>query len=108
MSDFEIYKPIDDLAEVLQVKPQTLRAWIRQGIIPRNTYIKAANTYRFNIPQVIGALRAGEELEEHVDEVTGASKESVSDLAYETTSTTQKRPSLEEELGFNFDENEDF
>lgn len=108
MNDVDSYVPIDDLAEVLNVKTQTLRAWVRQGFIPRDTYIKVANTYRFNIPQVIDALRTGKELEEHVDEVTNMPEESVSDLAYEITSATTERPSPQEQLALDLDENEDF
>jgi len=108
VSDVETYLPIDDLAATLSVKVNTIRTWVRQGFIPKNTYIKVSNTYRFNIPQVIDALRAGkdlEDLEEYVDEVTNVPKESISDLVYEVTSAPQER-SLDTEL--DLDENEDF
>lgn len=106
MSDVETYLPIDDLAATLSVKVNTIRTWVRQGFIPKNTYIKVSNTYRFNIPQVIDALRAGKDLEEYVvDEVTNVPKESISDLVYEVTSAPQER-SLDTEL--DLDENEDF
>lgn len=111
MSDTKYYLPIDALADTLSVKVNTIRTWVRQGFIPKSTYIKVANTYRFNVPQVIEALHKGKHViappagEYHVDEVTGTAQEEVSDLAYEHTSAP-KEPSLEAEL--DLDENEDF
>jgi len=55
MSD--TYVPIDDLADHLAVKASTIRQWVNKGYIPSTTYIKVANTYRFNIPEVVGALK---------------------------------------------------
>tara|TARA_R110000803_G_scaffold196065_1_gene259344 strand:+ start:415 stop:675 length:261 start_codon:yes stop_codon:yes gene_type:complete len=55
--DTLIYVPIKDLAEVLNTKVTTLRSWVKTGVIPKSTYIKAANTYRFCVPQVLAALQ---------------------------------------------------
>lgn len=111
MSDIEYYLPIDALADTLSVKVNTIRTWVRQGFIPKSTYIKVANTYRFNVPQVIEALQKGKHViappagEYHVDEVTGTTQEEASDLGYEQTNAP-KELSLEAEL--DLDENEDF
>ena len=111
MSDIEHYLPIDALADTLSVKVNTIRTWVRQGFIPKSTYIKVANTYRFNVPQVIEALQKGKHViappagEYHVDEVTGTTQEEASDLGYEQTNAP-KELSLEAEL--DLDENEDF
>lgn len=106
MSDIEHYLPIDALADTLSVKVNTIRTWVRQGFIPKSTYIKVANTYRFNVPQVIEALQEGKHAGEyHVDEVTGTTQEEASDLGYEQTNAP-KELSLEAEL--DLDENEDF
>tara|TARA_R110000782_G_scaffold31567_3_gene77529 strand:- start:5831 stop:6166 length:336 start_codon:yes stop_codon:yes gene_type:complete len=111
VSDIEYYLPIDALADTLSVKVNTIRTWVRQGFIPKSTYIKVANTYRFNVPQVIEALQKGKHViappagEYHVDEVTGTTQEEASDLGYEQTNAP-KELSLEAEL--DLDENEDF
>lgn len=52
----EPYVPIEELAKHLSVSVSTIRAWLRQGLIPKNTYIKAGNTYRFCVSKVIDAL----------------------------------------------------
>jgi len=56
MSD--TYVPIDDLADHLAVKASTIRQWVNKGYIPSTTYIKVGYTYRFNIPEVVAALKA--------------------------------------------------
>jgi excisionase family DNA binding protein len=38
------------------VSISTIRAWVRQGHIPKSTYIKIGNTYRFNKTSVTEAL----------------------------------------------------
>lgn len=55
--DSLVYVPIKDLSEVLNTKVTTLRSWVKAGTIPKSTYIKAGNTYRFCVPQVIAALQ---------------------------------------------------
>ena len=101
MSDLETYKPIDDLAEALSIKPQTLRAWVRQGLIPRGTYIKAANTYRFNIPKVLAALSSDEPVVEKEPKWEAA-------LGITEIDPTKEPLSLEQALDLDLDENEDF
>jgi excisionase family DNA binding protein len=53
----ESYVPIEDLANYLSVKESTIRQWVKQGHIPKDTYIKVGYTYRYSIPQVVAALK---------------------------------------------------
>ena len=110
MSNYDAYVPIDDLAEVLNIKTQTLRTWVRQGHIPKETYIRVANTYRFNIPQVLKALT--EQNAEQSNTFEASTQGATGSVSTVTVSTTDKiedssLPSLEE-LGLDLDENEDF
>ena len=50
--------PIEDLAKHFTVSVSTVRAWVRQGLIPKDTYIKVGNTYRFGVSKVVAALTA--------------------------------------------------
>jgi hypothetical protein len=50
------YVPIEDVAKHFTVTISCIRGWVRQGKIPKHTYIKLGNTYRFNIPLVVSAL----------------------------------------------------
>lgn len=51
------YVKIGDVAAEFSVSVSTIRKWIREDKIPRDTYIKAGRTYRFNIDAVTKALR---------------------------------------------------
>jgi excisionase family DNA binding protein len=44
----EPFVQIEELAKHFAVSISTIRAWVRQGHIPKTTYIKIGNTYRFN------------------------------------------------------------
>lgn len=55
------FVPIDDLSKHFSVSISTIRAWVRQGHIPKDTYIKVGNTYRFNIDAVATALTTKDE-----------------------------------------------
>ena len=50
------FVPIEDLAKHFTVSVSTIRAWVRQGLIPKHTFIKVGNTYRFNVSKVVEAL----------------------------------------------------
>jgi excisionase family DNA binding protein len=52
------FVPIEDVAKYFSVGVSTIRAWVRQGMIPTSTYLKVGNTYRFNIPMIVAALTA--------------------------------------------------
>lgn len=54
----EPFVPIEDLAKHFTVSVSTVRAWVRQGLIPKDTYIKVGNTYRFCVSKVVSALTA--------------------------------------------------
>lgn len=48
--------PIEDVAKHFTVSISTIRGWLRQGHIPRDTYMKLGNTYRFQLSKVVDAL----------------------------------------------------
>ena len=54
----EPFVPIEELAKHFTVSVSTVRAWVRQGMIPKDTYIKVGNTYRFSVSKVVNALTA--------------------------------------------------
>jgi len=54
----EPFVPIEELAKHFTVSISTVRAWVRQGLIPKETYIKVGNTYRFSISKVVESLTA--------------------------------------------------
>lgn len=49
---------IEDVANHFIVSVSTVRTWVRNGTIPKGTYIKVGHTYRFNLPDVVAALTA--------------------------------------------------
>tara|TARA_R100000951_G_C2535084_1_gene147575 strand:+ start:171 stop:461 length:291 start_codon:yes stop_codon:yes gene_type:complete len=50
------FVPIEDLSKHFSVSVSTIRGWVRKGHIPKSTYIKVGNTYRFSIGDVSEAL----------------------------------------------------
>lgn len=50
------YSTIEEVAKHYGVSLSTIRAWVRQGNIPKTTYIKVGQTYRFRIPLIDAAL----------------------------------------------------
>jgi len=52
----EPFVPIEDVANHFSVSISTVRAWVRQEHIPKDTYIKIGNTYRFRVGDVSNAL----------------------------------------------------
>ena len=54
----EPFVPIEGVAKHFAVSISTIRAWLRQGNIPKHTYVKIGNTYRFKLPAVVEALTA--------------------------------------------------
>jgi len=50
------YSTIEEVAKHFTVSISTIRSWIRNGDIPKTTYIKVGNTYRFRIPMIDEAL----------------------------------------------------
>jgi hypothetical protein len=47
---------IEDVAKHLNVSISTIRAWMRQNYIPKDTYLQIAKTYRFDLDRVVEAL----------------------------------------------------
>ena len=52
----EPFVPIEDVAKHFSVSISTVRAWVRQEHIPKDTYVKIGNTYRFRVGDVADAL----------------------------------------------------
>ena len=47
---------IEGVAEHFVVSVATVRTWLRNGTIPKHTYLKIGNTYRFKLPALVEAL----------------------------------------------------
>jgi|TARA_R110002072_G_scaffold85982_1_gene194238 excisionase family DNA binding protein len=56
MMNEEPFVQIEELSKHFAVSISTIRAWVRQGHIPKSTYIKIGNTYRFNKTSVTEEL----------------------------------------------------
>jgi excisionase family DNA binding protein len=50
------FATIEEVAKYFVVSVATVRTWLRNGTIPKHTYLKVGNTYRFNLPDVATAL----------------------------------------------------
>lgn len=50
------YVTIRDVASCFNVSVSTIRNWVKAGTIPASTYIKAGETYRFNLGKIEEAL----------------------------------------------------
>jgi excisionase family DNA binding protein len=50
---------IEVVAKRFIVSVATVRTWVKTGAIPKHTYLKIGNTYRFNLPEVETALTSG-------------------------------------------------
>jgi excisionase family DNA binding protein len=93
---------IESLAQYFCVSVSTIRAWVRQGHIPENTYIKLGNTYRFNRAAVQDALMAMQKEEE-----TAPRKDTTVAVTGVEGSVLSMGEPVEEQLEFNFDADED-
>jgi len=56
--------PIEDVAKHFGVSLSTTRKWVRDGVIPENTYIKIGHTQRFALASIAEALLKGSANEE--------------------------------------------
>tara|TARA_A100001515_G_scaffold25063_4_gene19252 strand:- start:12493 stop:12717 length:225 start_codon:yes stop_codon:yes gene_type:complete len=52
----EVFVPIEKAAKHFGISVSTFRSWVRSGAVPRDTYVKVGNTYRFNLENVSTAL----------------------------------------------------
>ena len=59
MNEQEQYVPIENVAKHFSVSISTIRAWVRQDRIPKNTYMKLGTTYRFKLSAMETALVQG-------------------------------------------------
>ena len=48
--------PIEDVAKHFNVSLSTTRKWVRDGVIPEDTYVKVGKTHRFALAKVSEAL----------------------------------------------------
>lgn len=48
--------PIEEVADRFMVSVPTIRAWQRQGLIPKDCYIHIGNTYRFHVSRMMERL----------------------------------------------------
>ena len=62
------YVPIEDVAKYFSVSISTIRAWVRQNQIPKDTYIKVGNTYRFCVDDIANALTKTKDTDEEARE----------------------------------------
>jgi len=62
------YVPIEDLANHFSVSVSTIRGWIKRDQIPKHTFIRVGNTYRFSIDDVSVALSAPKPVNKASDE----------------------------------------
>ena len=56
LDQLESFVPIDEVAKHFAVSVSTVRTWVRQNRIPRDTFVKLGNTYRFQLSAVAKAL----------------------------------------------------
>lgn len=54
--DPAMYVTIGEAANHYSVSTSTVRAWVRNEIIPKEAYIKLGTTYRFNLRDMTTAL----------------------------------------------------
>jgi excisionase family DNA binding protein len=67
-SNTEPFVPIEELAKHFTVSVSTVRTWVRQGLIPKHTYVKVGSTYRFSVSKVVEALtNAPEEVSTEIE-----------------------------------------
>ncbi len=64
------YVPVQEVAKHFNVHEQSIRLWRDNGHIPRNTYIQAGSTYRYNLEAIIQHL-TGQRANAQSDEVVG-------------------------------------
>jgi excisionase family DNA binding protein len=93
---------IENLAQYFHVSVSTIRAWVRQGHIPENTYIGLGNTYRFNRDAVAAALTDMRKAIESPQEQAAVSAEGAVGSVLVASDDAE-----EEQLEFDFDADED-
>tara|TARA_R110000803_G_scaffold94058_2_gene161546 strand:+ start:133 stop:402 length:270 start_codon:yes stop_codon:yes gene_type:complete len=56
MTELPPLVPLAVVAKHFHVNTATVRAWVKQGLIPKDAYIHVGSLYRFNLPKVLEAL----------------------------------------------------
>jgi hypothetical protein len=99
------FVPIEECAKHFTVSVSTIRSWIRQGFIPKDTYLKVGLTYRFDLAAIIKALSANpdDELQDVPVEVAVAVAVAGAVVAGAVEEVAIKEP-VQLELNFNPDE----
>ena len=64
MNQEQEYVSIESVAVKFSVSISTVRSWIKKGFIPRDSYIKAGNTYRFKLDEIESSLRKDKDKED--------------------------------------------
>ena len=64
----DAYVSIEEVAKYFSVSVSTVRAWLRQGFIPKEAYLKIGHTYRFKIKDVEHYLITAKQKETQVKE----------------------------------------
>jgi len=60
MSEEREFVGLRNVADHFKVSESTIRAWIRNGSIPEDTYIKVGKTFRFELNLISDALLGGQ------------------------------------------------
>jgi len=58
------FVPVGDVAERFSVSKHTVRAWLSQGTIPDDLYVKIGSTYRYDLKGIEQAFRKVNKSEE--------------------------------------------
>ena len=66
----EQFSTTEDVAKHFQVSIATVRAWVRKGDIPENSYGHFGNTYRFKLSAVVDAIINKKDSNHKVPEIT--------------------------------------
>lgn len=84
----EPFVSINEVAQHFSISKSTVRSWVRSGRIPRDTYFKLGNTYRFRLGAITEALLENQQPvpdpddeEGDMDEELPEAAESLADIA---------------------------
>jgi|TARA_R100000234_G_scaffold79641_1_gene49857 predicted DNA-binding transcriptional regulator AlpA len=64
MEHAEPFVPIEKVADHFAVSISTVRTWIRTDNLPKDSFLKIGNTYRFRLSEVSDALMKAKDTEE--------------------------------------------
>lgn len=74
-TDASPYVTLEEMAAYLKVSKSTFRAWLRQGRLPKATYIKFGRAYRFDREKVVSVMRDDRQMELPLETATTPSSE---------------------------------